>query len=86
MPSSVPWTFNILSIILDIFKSTARQNVEAIEDLELKELTELLPTVVLRGRAPSVVKKYSGAFLRWKAWAAQKFDHQACLPVKPRSL
>ena len=59
------------------------QEIEAIEDPKLKELSELLPTVVLRGRAPSTVKKYSGAFLRWKSWTTQKFEYQAYLPAKP---
>ena len=57
--------------------------MEVIEDPELQELAQLLPTVVLRSRAPSTVKKYSGAFLRWKSWATQTYDHQACLPAKP---
>ena len=30
--------------------------------------------MVLRSRAPSTVKKYSGAFLRWKTWAQQKYE------------
>ena len=29
---------------------------------------------MLRSRAPSTVKKYSGAFLRWKTWAQQKYE------------
>ena len=37
-----------------------------VEDPELKELTDLLPTIDLKGKTSSTVKKYSGAFLRWK--------------------
>ena len=57
--------------------------MEAVEDPELQELAQILPMIVLRGRAPSTVKKYSGAFLRWKKWATQKYDGQASLPAKP---
>ena len=35
--------------------------MEQVEDPELKELAAMLPEVVLRGRAPSTVKMYSGA-------------------------
>ena len=48
---------------------------------ELKELATSLPSIVLRGRAPATVKKYSGAFLRWKRWAE---DHNvSVMPGKP---
>ena len=30
--------------------------------------------MVRRSRAPSTVKKYRGAFLRWKTWAQQKYE------------
>ena len=59
------------------FGSAAWQEVGAVEDPELQELGQILPMIVLRGRAPSTVKKYSGAFLRWKKWASQKYDGQA---------
>ena len=39
--------------------------------------------VVLRGRAPSTVRKYSGAFLRWKKWAKGKHVEIQILPAKP---
>ena len=69
--------------LIDVFISAAWQETEVIEDPELRELAQLLPTVVLRSRAPATMKKYSGAFLRWKSWATQKYNHQACLPAKP---
>ena len=56
--------------------------VEEVEDPDIQELAKLLPSIVLNGRAPSTVKKYSGAFLRWKRWAAQKFT-EAIFPAQP---
>ena len=46
--------------------------------VELKELTDNLPATVLHSRADSTVKKYLGAFRRWKAWA-----HEKGMPVIP---
>ena len=48
----------------DIFKQPIWQDFADIDDLELSTLAEFLPVVVLRGRAPSTVRKYSGVFLR----------------------
>ena len=45
-------------LTVDIFKSAAWQEVEAIEDPKLQELAQLLPMVALRSRAPSTVKRY----------------------------
>ena len=42
-----------------------------LEDPDLKELAAKLPDTILRSRADSTVKKYLGAFKRWKAWAKQ---------------
>ena len=39
--------------------------------------------VVLRDRAPSTVKKYSGAFLCWKKWAKGMHVEIQILPAKP---
>ena len=67
---------------LDVFKTPAWRTVEEVEDPDIQELAQLLLSIVLRGRAPSTVKKYSGAFLRWKRWAAQKFT-EAIFPAQP---
>ena len=70
----------------DLFsKSAAWQELDNIEDPELKELATLLPTVVFSSRAPSTVKKYSGAFLRWKDWLTQKFEVDCC-PASPTQI
>ena len=59
------------------------QEISGIQDPELKELSESLPLVVLQSRAPSTVKKYSGAFLRWKRWALSKTADISVLPANP---
>ena len=41
------------------------------QDLDLKELAESLPAVVMSSRVPATAKKYAGAFLRWKKWAVK---------------
>lgn len=46
----------------------------------MKELAAKLPDTILHSRAESTVKKYLGAFKRWKAWARQ--HGMAGLPVK----
>ena len=54
-----------------------------VEDPELKELADALPALALQGRAPATVKKYSGAFNRWRKWAASKPEIGKSLPPKP---
>ena len=51
-----------------------------LEDPDLKELAAKLPDTILRSRADSTVKKYLGAFKRWKAWAKQ--HGMTAMPVK----
>lgn len=56
--------------------------MEDLKDPELRELAKSLPVTVLRSRAPSTVKKYSSAFLRWKRWAEGK-QEVSVVPAKP---
>lgn len=53
-----------------------------VDDPELKELAETLPTIALRSKAPATVKKYAGGFTRWKKWAARKPGLEV-FPAKP---
>ncbi len=53
-----------------------------LEDEELRELAKFLPAVTLSGKAPSTVRKYVGAFSRWKKWAAGK-QEVSVYPAKP---
>ena len=46
--------------------------LESLDDPELRVLADYLPDTVLQSRDPSTVRKYTGAFLRWKKWATNK--------------
>ena len=52
------------------------------DDPELTDLAESLPSIVLRSKAPATVKKYAGGFSRWKKWADSKHNIEA-FPAKP---
>ena len=67
----------------DIFIQATWQELASLQDPDLCELANSLPAVVLRGKAPSTVKKYSGAFLRWKRWAQKKKTEIRILPACP---
>ena len=55
-----------------------------LEDPELKELASKLPSTILHSRADSTIKKYLGAFRRWKAWA---ISHNLIpVPAKPHEV
>ena len=45
--------------------------MKELDDPELTRLAERLPLTLLRSRADSSAKKYTGAFRRWKTWAAE---------------
>ena len=66
-----------------MFGQAAWAESNQIQDPELKELAEALPTLVLQCRATSTVKKYSGAFCHWKRWASTKSEVGCSLPPKP---
>ena len=51
---------------IDVFKRGVWLGFADIDDSELKVLTEALPSIVLQSKAPATIKKYSGAFVRWK--------------------
>ena len=67
---------------IDVFDQGVWLQMNDIEDAELKELASSLPDVVLRGKAPSTAKKYSGAFARWKRWANSK-PEVCAFPASP---
>ena len=66
----------------DVFQKGVWPDLMSIQDPELRELAESLPSVVLHSKAPSTVKKYSGAFNRWKRWASSKPALEV-FPAKP---
>lgn len=47
------------------------------------ELAEALPSLALQGKATSTIKKYSGAFCRWRKWISSKRALSVSLPPKP---
>ena len=65
--------------LTDIFSQGIWPDIQSLEDPELKELAESLPSIVLQCKAPAMVKKYSGAFNRWKRWKPSV----AIFPAKP---
>ena len=71
-----------LYILPDVFSHGIWSEIKDIQDPELGDLAESLPLVVLHGKAPDTVKKYAGAFSRWRRWAATKPSLQA-FPAKP---
>ena len=66
----------------DVFSQGTRLDLQSIEDPELRDLASTLPSIVIPGKAPATIKKYGGAFGRWKRWAT---DHPKVLvlPAKP---
>ena len=66
----------------DVFSHGAWLDIESIEDPELKDLATLLPSIVMQGKAPATIRKYSGAFGRWKRWASRR-EGVPTLPAKP---
>ena len=65
---------------IDVFKKGVWPEFADIDDPELKVLPKALP-IALFCRA-ATIKKYSGAFVRWKKWTASKADLEA-FPAKP---
>ena len=55
--------------------------LDELENPELKDLASRLPNTILHSRANSTVKKYLGAFRRWKLWAME--HNLVPIPAKP---
>ena len=68
-------------LIADVFVHGAWVDLKSIEDPSLKDLVATLPSLVLHGKAPATIN-YSGAFGRWKKWAASSQEIPT-LPGKP---
>ena len=73
---------SIVSHSLDVFSKGVWPEIHQIDDPELKELADSLPSIALRSKAPATVKKYAGGFSRWKKWAKSKPGIEA-FPAKP---
>ena len=68
---------------IDVFSSGIWSELSAIQDPEFQQLAESLPSTVLQGKAVSTVKKYTGAYNRWKRWATAKSKVGSDLPPLP---
>ena len=79
-------SFLNVPFVSDVFKQGIWKEVAAIDDPELCELAGALPSLALQGKAPSTVKKYSGAFCRWRKWISSKRALSVSLPPKPLHL
>ena len=55
--------------------------IDQLEDPELKDLASRLPQTILHSRASNTVKKYLGAFRRWKLWAVG--HNLSPIPARP---
>jgi len=55
--------------------------VDQLKDPDLRDLASRLLQTILYSRANSTVKKYFGAFKRWKLWAVQ--HNLTPIPAKP---
>lgn len=68
-------------VVLDVVSQGTWTLLNELEDPELKSFASRLPTTILHSHADSTVRKYLGAFRRWKKWAAAySFD---AIPAKP---
>ena len=82
MPSIPLIVAVILCHFSDVFSQGTWLDLQSIEDPELKDLASTLPSIVLQGKAPATIKKYGGAFGRWKRWVAGR-PEVSVLPAKP---
>ena len=61
-----PW------VLPNVFETGVWPELRTIMGPELRDLAESLPSLVLHSKASSTVKRYSGAFSRWKKWVGSK--------------
>ena len=70
----------LLSQSPDVLTVGPWSTLKELQDADLRKLAEALPKSVLQSKATSTMRKYLGAFKRWKMWAA---EHQlAVFPVE----
>ena len=66
--------------LIEILSQGTWSLLKEVQDPELKELAQRLPDTLLHSRADSTVRKYLGAYKRWKSWASER--HIAPIPAK----
>ena len=67
-------------VSIEVLTQGAWTELGELEDPELRGLARRLPETIVHSRADSTVKKYLGAFRRWKVWASQ--HNMPSLPAK----
>ena len=67
-----------------VLKEGSWKLISNLEDPELKLLAQRLPATILHSHADSTVKKYLGAFRRWKTWATS--HNLVPIPAKPHEV
>ena len=68
-------------VVLEVMSQGTWTLFDELEDPELKSLASKVPNMILHSHADSTVKKYLGAFKRWKKWVAtHDFD---VIPARP---
>ena len=72
---------NTLMLYADVVSQGTWTLLNELEDPDLRSLASRLPSTILHSRADSTVRKYLGAFKRWKSWATQY--KLATIPAKP---
>jgi len=70
-----------MSNLAGVLMQGAWKLIDQLEDPDLRDLASRLPQTILHSRADSTVKKYLGAFRRWKLWAGQ--HNLTPIPAKP---
>ena len=76
---------NIDRIYLEgVFSQGSWMLLSDLEDPELKILASKLPSTILHSLADSTIKKYLGAFRRWKTWAT--FHSLVSIPTKSQEV
>ena len=67
-------------VSVEVLTQGAWTDLGELEDPELRGLARRLPQTIVHSRVDSTVKKYLGAFRRWKVWASQ--HNMPSLPAK----
>ena len=83
------WVFSVLKLCIvyacmlfpDVVSQGTWTLLQELEDPELKSLASKLPSTILHSRDDSTVRKYLGAFKRWRSWAAT-YNFNS-IPAKP---
>ena len=66
--------------LIEILSQGTWSLLKEVQDPEHKELAQSLLDTILHSRADSTVRKYLGAFKRWKSWASER--QIASMPAK----